>query len=148
MFYKIVSTFLGIGYIGRGSGTVAALLVCIILYVVTVFHLLSNDVLLFATALLFSIGVIASSKVEKYWGKDSKYVVIDEVIGMTTTLVFSPIHVMSLTIGFMLFRFFDIYKPLYIKNTERLPGGWGVMTDDLLAGVYANIALHSVLYFI
>lgn len=148
MFYKIVSTFLGIGYIGRGSGTVAALIVCIILYLATLFHVLSNDILLIATILLFSIGVVASGKVEKDWGKDSKHVVIDEVIGMTTALLFSPIHLTSLAIGFIFFRFFDIYKPLYIKRTERLPGGWGVMTDDLLAGAYANIALHAVLYFI
>lgn len=148
MIYKIISTFLGVGYIGRGAGTVAALFVCVLLYAAVSVQLFSTIGLMLSTAILFGAGVLAAGKVEGDWGKDSKRVVIDEVIGMMITLFFSPINFTSLAIGFVLFRFFDIYKPLYIKQTESLPGGWGVMTDDVLAGMYANIVLHLVLYFI
>jgi phosphatidylglycerophosphatase A len=84
--------------------------------------------------------------VEPQWGIDSNKVVIDEVAGMSVTLLFVPVKGVNIFIGLLLFRFFDIVKPLFIKKIERLPGGWGVMMDDLVAGFYANIILQIVIW--
>lgn len=143
-FYKIIATFFGIGYIGKGAGTVASVFVGVLLYVGAVFQLHFTFLLPLLSVVFFIAGVIAANKVEGSWGKDNKRVVIDEVMGMTVSLLFLPINFASIAIGLVLFRFFDIFKPLYIRRLEDLKGGWGVMMDDLLAGVYANVLLQLI----
>ncbi|WP_266206154.1 phosphatidylglycerophosphatase A family protein [Pontibacter kalidii] len=146
--HKLVSTSLGIGYIGKGGGTVAAVVTCLCLYAV---HLAGGDQLVWwlptVTALLTALGVWSAGEVEPLWGKDDKKVVIDEVAGMCISLLFIPITPGSLMVGLFLFRFFDIVKPLYIRRLEKIGGGLGVMLDDVVAGVYANIILQTLLYF-
>ena len=93
---------------------------------------------------LFALGVWSANKVEAEWGEDSYRVVIDEVAGMCLTLCFVPVRWPYIAIGLLLFRFFDIAKPLGIRRMEHLSGGWGVMMDDMLAGVYANLLLQVV----
>lgn len=93
------------------------------------------------------IGVWSSSMVEPLWGKDPARVVIDEVAGMCISLLFLPVNVKYLLSALILFRFFDIVKPLLIRKMESLPAGWGIMMDDVLAGVYTNILLQVVLWF-
>ena len=61
-------------------------------------------------------------------------------------MLFIPFTLINLIIGFFLFRLFDIWKPLFIRKLEALPGGWGVMLDDVLAGVYANVVLQVIVY--
>jgi phosphatidylglycerophosphatase A len=90
------------------------------------------------------IGIWSSSKVEIVWGKDHNRVVIDEIAGMCITLLFVPFSISYIIIGFLVFRFFDILKPLYIRRLESLKGGWGVMGDDVLAGIYSNLILQIV----
>jgi phosphatidylglycerophosphatase A len=65
---------------------------------------------------------------------------------MCISLLFVPVTIKYVIIGFVLFRFNDIVKPLFIKKAEALPGGWGVMADDVLAGVFANIILQMIVY--
>lgn len=76
---------------------------------------------------------------------DPQEVVIDEVAGYLITMLFVPFSVFSMALGFILFRFFDIVKPGPIKYVEKAPGGYGIMLDDLIAGVFANIVLQIVL---
>ena len=83
---------------------------------------------------------------EALWGKDSYRVVIDEVAGMCLTLLFVPVRWQYVLIGLLLFRFFDIAKPLYIRKMEALDGGWGVMMDDVLAGAYSNLILQLIVH--
>jgi phosphatidylglycerophosphatase A len=83
---------------------------------------------------VLALGVRSAGKWKPEWGKDSYRVVIDEVAGMCLTLLFVPVRWPYLLIGLLLFRFFDIAKPLYIRKMEHLNGGWGVMMDDVLAG--------------
>jgi len=73
---------------------------------------------------------------------DPGVVVIDEVVGMLITLAFMPLGWGGVLAGFVLFRLFDIIKPYPCGRAERLPGGWGIMADDVLAGAYANIVLR------
>jgi phosphatidylglycerophosphatase A len=139
--HRIICTWLGIGYIGKGSGTIAAMF-CAVCWWLATRQSYSNAVLVTATLLILVLGVWSAGKVEAGWGKDSSKVVIDEVAGMCISLLFIPPQVKYIVAGFILFRFFDIVKPLFIRRLENLRGGWGVMADDVLAGIYSNILLQ------
>jgi phosphatidylglycerophosphatase A len=143
----IIATCGGIGYIRKGSGTVAALAICVVWYFLFRNHESNNWVTAIAIVVVFVIGVWSSTVVEKIWEKDSRKVVIDEVGGMCVSLFLLPVYIPYIIIGFVLFRFFDIVKPLFIRKSEALPGGWGVMADDLLAGIFTNLILQIVVRF-
>jgi phosphatidylglycerophosphatase A len=143
-FHRLVSTCLGIGYIRKGGGTVAAAACCIVWY----FSWKGGNEHFWGpvvvTLAVLGLGIWSAGKVEAGWGEDSYRVVIDEVAGMCITLLFIPVRWPYVVTGLVLFRFFDIVKPLYIRKMEQLDGGWGVMMDDVLAGVYANLILQII----
>lgn len=146
LFHKLISTGLGIGYIGRGAGTAAAAVTCFFWYLFQFGSI--NDSFLIPSLITLAItivGILSSSKMEMEWGKDHNRVVIDEIAGMCITLLFVPRSITYIFVGFLLFRFFDIVKPMYIRRLESLKGGWGVMGDDVLAGIYSNIVLQIVI---
>ena len=92
-------------------------------------------------------GVAAASAAEaRYRRRDPGLVVIDEVAGMLVTFLAVPVEFTGAVVGFVLFRLFDIVKPFPARQAERLPGGWGVMADDLVAGVYAQVLLRLGLW--
>ena len=92
-------------------------------------------------------GVAASSAAEaKFRRRDPGVVVIDEVAGMMVTLFAVPVGFIGAIVGFFAFRLFDIVKPFPGRQAERLPAGWGVMTDDLVAGIYAQGLLRLFLW--
>lgn len=96
---------------------------------------------------LFVTGVWAGTTSERYFGGiDPGPIVVDEVVGMLITLAFIPVGMMGALIGFLLFRLFDILKPFPAGRFEKLHGGLGVMADDAMAAIYANIALRLVLW--
>jgi phosphatidylglycerophosphatase A len=138
-FPKITATVFGIGYC-KGGGTLAAIACCICWYF-GLRDVTPNWYAGVATLLIIAVGIWAGNRVEPLWGKDHGRVVIDEVAGMAVTLLLVPATIKYIIAGLILFRFFDIVKPLYIRRLEKLPGGWGVMFDDILAGVYSNIVL-------
>ena len=147
LFHKLVATSLGIGYIGKGAGTVAAVACCICWYLALVN---SNQLVIFPLLITLAItvlGIWSSTNVAKIWGKDPQRVVIDEVAGMCISLLFLPVNLKYVIAGLILFRFFDIVKPLFIKRLEILPAGLGIMMDDVLAGIYANIILQAFFWF-
>lgn len=145
LFHKLIATGLGIGYIDKGAGTAAALATCLLWYLFQSGSVhVSFLIPCLITIAIFGIGIWSSGKVEILWGKDHNRVVIDEIAGMCITLLFIPFSISYIIIGFVLFRFFDILKPLYIRRLEKLKGGWGVMADDMLAGVYSNLILQVV----
>ncbi len=129
---------------------------------------------LVALVIVGLIGVWSSSRAATYTGiKDPQYVVIDEVSGMQLTLIlaivplglptrllpaddasvfalYSALSLLNwkyLLLGFILFRVFDIWKPWPVRRLEKLPGGWGIMADDWMAGIYAAILLRVALHF-
>ena len=145
-FYKIVASVFGIGYVGKGGGTIAAIFYCIIwLLLPAVYSNTFWQVII--TIFIILIGVWCSNYVDGPWGKDSSKVVIDEVAGMAISLLYIPHNLYYLILALILFRFFDIVKPLGIKKLENLPKGWGVMADDTLAGIYALIIIQLLLQF-
>jgi phosphatidylglycerophosphatase A len=141
---KLIATCLGIGYLQKGAGTIAALFCCAVWYL---FRIDQSGVLIQVIQIgaLFFGGVVSSTRVEQEWGHDSNRVVIDEWMGMSVALFLIPFSWVNMMVAFLLFRFFDIVKPLYIRKAEAFPGGWGVMMDDLLAGIYSAIILHLLL---
>ena len=141
--HEILSSVFGIGYIKKGGGTVAAIATAIIWFVAVAEP--DSMMVLGVTLLVTVYGVWAGNEVERNWGKDSSKVVLDEVAGMLVALLFIPVSVVNVLIALVLFRFFDILKPLMIRRLEKLPGGWGVMGDDVLAGIYSNIVLQLFL---
>lgn len=143
--HQILTSFFGIGLIPKGGGTVAAIATCLLWFVAIAE---SNSLLAILSTLLVTIyGVWGANQVEASWGKDSSKIVIDEVAGMMISLLFIPITAINILVALILFRFFDILKPLMIRTLEKWPKGWGVMGDDVLAGVYSNVVLQLLMYF-
>jgi phosphatidylglycerophosphatase A len=98
---------------------------------------------------LFAVGVWAGTTAERYFGGiDPGPIVIDEVVGMLVTLAFIPVGWSGAIAGFVLFRIFDVIKPYPAGRFERLHGGLGVMADDAMAAVYANISLRIVMWLL
>lgn len=142
----LIATVFGIGYVGRGGGTIAAVICCLIWILIPAGNY-TNYWQVSITIAVSALGVWSGNAVEDLWGKDSNKVVIDEVAGMMVTLLFIPVQLKFVLAGLVLFRFFDVIKPLFIKKMELLPKGWGVMADDLLAGIYANILLKVIVSY-
>ena len=152
-FHKMIATAFGAGYFPVAPGTAGAfvgILMLMGLHQITQsfgFDLSQfNLALIVATLICFYLGVIATDHLEKDWGKDPSKVVMDEVIGVWIAMFFVPVTMINLTLAFALFRLFDIWKPLFIRRLEKINGGWGVILDDVLAGVYANLVLQILLY--
>jgi len=138
---KIIASIFGIGFL-KGGGTYAAIVTCGFIWLLWQSPVLQNPWYLFIITVVVTIlGVYVSNKVEPDWGEDSSRVVIDEVAGMLISVLFIPPNLYFLLAGLVLFRFFDILKPLGIRKMEDMGGGAGVMMDDVLAGVYSNILL-------
>ncbi len=147
-----IASVLGAGYSPVAPGTCGAL-VALLVYGL-LFYFFGAQTQLFLGAMIgigvlsCILGVWAGNVVEAYWGHDASKVVIDEFAGQWITLLFIPFSYLNILLALILFRFFDIYKPLFIRKMEQLPGGWGVMMDDVLSGIYANIVLQLIVLFI
>jgi phosphatidylglycerophosphatase A len=89
-------------------------------------------------------GTWATGKLEPYWGEDPSRVVVDEMVGVWTPLLIADNGWQALT-ALLLFRCFDIIKPLGIRNLDRRHGAFWVMADDLLAGVYSAVVLYLII---
>jgi phosphatidylglycerophosphatase A len=96
-----------------------------------------------AIAVLFLVGALAATQVARRVGlHDPGIVVVDEVVGMWVTLAWLPVTPVTALAGFFLFRVMDVIKPYPARDLEALPEGWGIMADDLAAGIYANLLLR------
>lgn len=153
-FHVILSTGFGTGFCPGAPGTVGALFALVVWYLL---YLWLAPVTLFWTTVALIVvttvvGAWTSNVMEQYWGKDPRTVVIDEFVGpwipalvavvpgddwMTGVLAF---------VGFAVFRVIDIFKPLGCRKMENIPNGWGVMMDDVLAGVYALVVVAVLRY--
>lgn len=141
--FKVIATLGPIGYIPIAPGTAASAVSCL-LYII-----LKPDTysLITVTLLLFIIGTTASTRTEAALGeKDSSSIVIDEFAGYPVSVFWIPFSPEIALLSFLLFRVFDILKPPPIRYVERrLRGGFGVMFDDILAGLYTNLLLRLLI---
>lgn len=136
----IIATGFGSGFCPLAPGTAGALLATAIWMGYASFLPSSTSLwLTVALTLLFTwLGIWATNKVIPFWGDDPRRVVVDEMVGVWIPLIAAPAGNIWYALGaFALFRFFDIAKPLGIRRMEQLPGGIGVMADDILAGIYS-----------
>jgi phosphatidylglycerophosphatase A len=140
---RIFATGLYTGYSPIASGTAGSLLACAV-YCIPGFE--RPVVLAGICVVTFFLGVLASARMERALGEDPSVVVIDEVVGMWISLFLLPKTIAALVLAFLLFRLFDILKPPPARQSERYRNGWGIMTDDVIAGVYANLAGRGFIF--
>jgi phosphatidylglycerophosphatase A len=139
---RIIATGLYTGYSPIVSGTVGTVPAWVLLW----FFFPQNivmQVILFAA--IFLISVVSSTAAEELFGHDSKKIVIDEWAGMTVSVLFLPHTLTSYLMAFAAFRIFDVIKLPPAAQCEKLPGGWGVTMDDIIAGIQTNILVLIIL---
>ncbi|MCB0404222.1 MAG: phosphatidylglycerophosphatase A [Bdellovibrionales bacterium] len=138
------TTGLYTGYAPFAPGTWGSALAAVLLYFIADLSMGLHVVL---TAALLVGGAFASERVAATFGEqDSSKIVIDEIVGMLITMIGIPFTGYWVTIGFLVFRFFDITKPPPARFLDtKLKNGWGVMLDDAVAGIYGNILLQLML---
>ena len=136
----LIATTLGVGYAPVAPGTfgsAAGLLLWAVMPRAASAHALT-------IVALFVVGSWSGTVAERHFGRtDPGQVVIDEVMGMLITLFMNPVGWRGALLGFLLFRMADVLKPFPANRLEALPGGIGVMADDAMAAVYANVALRA-----
>ena len=141
IIWRFVATFFYLGKlpVAPGSwGSLGALLLWLLLPVTFSVHL---SVII----ILFVLGVYSSSRMAKYLDDhDPSEVVIDEVVGMGISLFMLPHSPGLYLLAFILFRGFDILKPSLIYRIQNLPGGWGIMLDDVLAGLITFVLVNGI----
>ncbi len=98
-----------------------------------------------ALAVIVAVGIWSANHVERELGKDPGAVVIDEVAGMLVTLAFIDASVTAALAGFFIFRLLDVIKPPPARRLEDLHGGPGIVLDDVMAGIYSNLALRALI---
>ena len=136
-----IATCSYLGHVPIAPGTVGSLLGLGVCFLIRLTGALYLEFLL--ALIIIGLGVWSAGIAEQYFNKeDPGVVIIDEVAGMLVTLFLIPLTFSGVLFGFLAFRFFDIVKPYPARLLERLPGGWGVMMDDLIAGVYANLVVR------
>jgi len=142
-FILLLATGFGVGYSPVAPGTLGTLIAIPIYYFLSEIPSPLYEITLIG---FFFLSVWLSENAEIFFGKkDDPRIVIDEVIGFLITMLWVPKTIRFIIIGFFLFRFFDILKPFPIRRLEkRLKGGFGVVLDDVAAGVYANIVLRLI----
>ncbi len=138
---RLIATFFGAGYAPKAPGTVGT---CAALPLYFLLRMMTLPRYLLVIGVLTLLGAAASTRVEAQWGKDPSRVVIDEVVGLLIALVSRPKGVKEICLAFVLFRFFDIIKPPPVSSMESLPGGAGIMADDMAAGALSALVLAGI----
>lgn len=140
-----IATFGGSGRMGSAPGSIGSAEACILM------RFIPASAMPWVMALFFGMGLWSSDRHARDLGQeDPGEIIIDEVVGQWLALwghMVSADTAVYLLPGFALFRFFDILKPWPVKLFERLPGGLGIMADDLVAGLMANLCLCAFRYF-
>ncbi len=141
--FRFIATIGPLGYLPVAPGTVGSAFSCLI------YILFRPDALALSIIIpvCFIAGVLVSDRTERFLNeKDSSHIVVDEFAGYLVSVFLIPFSIPNAIIAFLLFRAFDIVKPTPIRQLERrIPGGLGIMIDDILAGVYANLVLQLIL---
>lgn len=149
---RLIATVGFIGYSPLAPGTMGSLVIALVFFLLppylTIALQLSLLVFFFAVAVWSAQQMAVAHRQAAASDKiDPQEVVIDEVMGMVVALAFVPLRFPTIALGFLLFRIFDVTKPFPVRRLERLPGGWGIVMDDVMAGVYANVSLRIILSF-
>ncbi|MCL5267840.1 MAG: phosphatidylglycerophosphatase A [Bacteroidetes bacterium] len=142
---KLISTGIGSGLSPVAPGT-AGSVVGLLFYSIDGFE--KFYVILPAIVVFFVWGSYTAGKMEKVYGHDPSRVVIDEIVGIWITLAFLPKRFLLVAMGFLLFRILDIFKPFPASYFDKRNGGMSIMLDDVVCGIYANVALQLYLHIL
>jgi len=145
LFERTLGSGFFTGYIPFAPGTFGSLM-ALAIYLIPGFE---NPTILLTFISLFSIiGIYVGNKFEKVYGKDPAQCTIDEMVGMWITLLFIPKYVWYILFAFIIWRILDIIKPFPANIFEKINGGWGIMLDDIMAGLYSLVLVHIIIYLI
>ena len=138
---KVLASGFGTGYSPVASGTAGSALAALLYW----FVFPHNSIFLLIVLLaVLVISIPVSTEAEKLFGKkDDSRIVIDEIVGYWFSVIFLPYSIKLAVAAFILFRIADVIKPFYIKKSQNLPGGWGVVLDDVFAGILTNLILQA-----
>ena len=147
MFLRRLGVFIAtcahVGYAPVAPGTFGSAVGLVVYYLVR--RQTSTAVELGAIALILVVGLWSATEAEHHFGGiDPGPVVIDEVIGMLITLALHPVNVVGAIVGFFIFRVLDVVKPWPARRLELLPGGFGIVLDDVMAGIYGNLLIWGL----
>jgi len=141
-----IATAFGLGYAPIAPGT-AGSAGGVLIYLLTAGWSFQSQLLL--AAAVTAVGVWSCFVAAKHFGrKDPSHAVVDEVAGQLVTMLGTGAGWKGAIIGFLLFRVFDIIKPPPARQLEALPGGWGIMADDIMAALYSCAILHAIIWMV
>ncbi|MBV6419468.1 MAG: Phosphatidylglycerophosphatase A [Ignavibacteriaceae bacterium] len=144
-FEKFIGSGFYTGYFPIASGTVGSA-AAILIYLIPGFENLY--IIIPAAILMAGYGIYIGTKFEKKYGKDPAQCTIDEVVGTWISLFALPKTFWVILVSFLLWRILDIIKPPPARNLERLNGGFGIMLDDVVSGIYTLLIMHLVVYLL
>ncbi len=136
----VIATLFFSGYAPLAPGTVGSAVTAVGYYLLC--SSLGTVAWVVVLVVAFLVAVTTAESAARMWGHDPGRVVIDEAVGYLATVAFLPHGWVTAAVGFVVFRFFDIVKPPPVRMLERLPGGWGIVLDDVGAGIYGQLAIR------
>lgn len=139
----LIATGFYSGYLPKAPGTWGSLVGVLLVFLL---HALSLQIYLSVVAGLFIVGSFVAGEAEKILDdRDPGVVVIDEIVGMLITMIAVPVTPLTMALGFILFRGFDIAKPFPVNFFDQhFHGGLGIMLDDVVAGIYSLIIMQLI----
>lgn len=147
IFDEVIGTVFGLGHIPVVPATWTSLAIAMLLFALARYAGAGLEVQLAILALFTVAGIPACGGLERRYGEDPKQATADEAAGQTLALLGLPLDPVTVGLGFVLFRVFDVLKPWPARRLESLHGGLGIVADDLAAGVYARIVMQIWIMF-
>jgi len=142
-----IATCAHIGYAPFAPGTFGSAVGLVVYYLVR--RQASTAIELATIGVVLVVGLWSATEAEHHFGGiDPGPVVIDEVVGMLLTLALHPVNVLGAITGFVIFRVLDVVKPWPARRLEHLPGGFGVVLDDAMAGIYGNLLMWGLIWLL
>ncbi|MEE8243213.1 MAG: phosphatidylglycerophosphatase A [candidate division NC10 bacterium] len=133
-----IATGVYVGYLPPAPGTLGSLLGLLLLW-----PLKPGTVQVLVTLFLIGVGIVVADQAARViGGQDPPAIVIDEIAGIAVATLLLPPQVQERVVAFVIFRVFDVIKPFPARQAERLPGGFGIVGDDLIAGMYTNLLVR------
>ncbi|MEE9221035.1 MAG: phosphatidylglycerophosphatase A [candidate division NC10 bacterium] len=133
-----IATGVYVGYLPPAPGTLGSLLGLLLLW-----PLKPGTVQVLVTLFLIGVGIVVADQAARViGGQDPPAIVIDEIAGIAVATLLLPPQVQERVVAFVIFRLFDVIKPFPARQAERLPGGFGIVGDDLIAGLYTNLLVR------
>jgi phosphatidylglycerophosphatase A len=139
---RFIATLGPVGSAPIAPATAGSAVVVLVGYFIPVRAIPAFPVALLLILACAALAVWSAGEAEMTLGHDAKPIVIDEVVGQSLALLFVPHSPLAFLAAFVIFRVFDVWKPLGAREIQRLPGGWGVVADDVVAGLSACGAFH------